>query len=140
MPKISSLKRLSVNSSRSTGNTNSASPRNQRTSRSHTSYLFNCIMEGRVHRDIHVYKKCERYDIDAESVNNKEQFATQFYNLMRKYLDIIISQVSVPQINLDIGIAPPEAVPTPLPVTKSTLWMTTMNSHLAHYSMSKAGH
>jgi hypothetical protein len=49
-------------------------------------------------------------DIDAESANNKEQFATQFYNFTGKHLDFIISQVLIPQINLDIGTAPPWAV------------------------------
>jgi hypothetical protein len=34
--------------------------------------------------DIHVYKRHGRLDIDAESANNEEQFATQFYNFMRK--------------------------------------------------------
>jgi hypothetical protein len=53
--------------------------------------------------DIHLYKKRGRHDIDAESLNNEEQFATQFFNSMRKHPDIIISQVSVPQINLDIN-------------------------------------
>jgi hypothetical protein len=55
-----------------------------------------------------MYKKRGRHNIDA---NNEEQFATQFYNCMRKHLDIVISQVSVPQINLDIGTAPPPVVP-----------------------------
>jgi hypothetical protein len=41
--------------------------------------------------DIHMYKKCERHDIDAESANNEEQFATQFFNTTRKHPDIIIS-------------------------------------------------
>jgi hypothetical protein len=49
-----------------------------------------------------MYKKHGRYDIDAESTNNEEQFATQFFNFMRKHLDIVISQVSVQQINLNI--------------------------------------
>jgi hypothetical protein len=49
-------------------------------------------------------------DIDAESANNEEQFATQFYNFMGRHLDFIISQVLIPQINLDIGTAPPQAV------------------------------
>jgi hypothetical protein len=53
--------------------------------------------------DIHMYKKRGRHDIDVESANNEEQFATQFYNLMRKHPDIVISQVSIPQINLDIA-------------------------------------
>jgi hypothetical protein len=29
-----------------------------------------------------MYKKRERHDIDAESANNEEQFATQFFNFM----------------------------------------------------------
>jgi hypothetical protein len=52
-----------------------------------------------------MYKKRGRHDIDAESVNNKEQFATQFFNFMRKHPYIVISQVSVPQINLNISTA-----------------------------------
>jgi hypothetical protein len=44
-------------------------------------------------KDIHMYKKRERHNIDA---NNEKQFATQFYNFMRKHPDIIISQVSIP--------------------------------------------
>jgi hypothetical protein len=58
-----------------------------------------------------MYKKCGRHDIDAESANNEEQFATQFFNFMRKHLEIVISHVSVPQINLDIGTALLRAVP-----------------------------
>jgi hypothetical protein len=42
-----------------------------------------------------MYKKHGRHDIDAESANDKEQFVTQFFNFMRKHLDIVISQVSV---------------------------------------------
>jgi hypothetical protein len=59
-----------------------------------------------------MYKKRGRHDIDAESANNKEQFATQFFNFIRKHPDIVISQVSVAQINLDIGTAPPRVVPS----------------------------
>jgi hypothetical protein len=54
--------------------------------------------------DIHMYKKHGRYYIDIEYANNEEQFATQFFNFMRKYPDIVISQLSIPQINLDIDI------------------------------------
>jgi hypothetical protein len=61
--------------------------------------------------DIHMYKKCGRHDIDVESANNEEQFAAQFFNFMRKHPDIVISQVSVPQINLDIDTASLWAVP-----------------------------
>jgi hypothetical protein len=51
-----------------------------------------------------MYKKRGRHDKDVESVNNdEEQFATQFFNFMSKHSDIIISQVSVPQTNLDIS-------------------------------------
>jgi hypothetical protein len=38
-----------------------------------------------------MYKKCGRHDIDVESANNEEQFAIQFFNFMRKHLDIVIS-------------------------------------------------
>jgi hypothetical protein len=42
--------------------------------------------------DIRMYKKHGRHDIDAKYANNnKEQFATQFFNFMRKHLDIVIS-------------------------------------------------
>jgi hypothetical protein len=57
-----------------------------------------------------MHKKHGRHDIDA---NNEQQFATQFYNFMRKQPDIVISQVSVPQINLDIGTALPPVVSAP---------------------------
>jgi hypothetical protein len=50
-----------------------------------------------------MYKKRGRLDIDAESANNEEQFASQFYHFSRKQPDIVISQVSVQQINLDIS-------------------------------------
>jgi hypothetical protein len=52
-----------------------------------------------------MYKKHGRHEIDAESANNKEQFASQFFNFMRKHPYIVISQVSIPQINLDINTA-----------------------------------
>jgi hypothetical protein len=38
-----------------------------------------------------MYGKHGRHDIDAESANNNEQFATQFFNFMRKHPHIIIS-------------------------------------------------
>jgi hypothetical protein len=85
-----------------------------------------------------MYKKRGRLDTDAESTNNEEQFATQFYNFMRKHPDIIISQVSIPQINLDIDTTLLQTMPALLPITRSTMWMTSMNAPLAHYSMSKA--
>jgi hypothetical protein len=89
--------------------------------------------------DIHLYKKHGRHDIEVESANNEEQFANQFFNFMRKHSYIVISQVSIPQIILEIGTASPRVVPTLLPITKSTMWMTSMNPPLAHYSMSKEG-
>jgi hypothetical protein len=50
-----------------------------------------------------LYKKRGRHDKDVESANNdEEQFATQFFNVMRKHTYIIISQVFVAQIKLDI--------------------------------------
>jgi hypothetical protein len=52
-----------------------------------------------------MFKKHGRHNTDVESTkNDEEQFASQFFNFMRKHLDIVINQVSVPQINLDIGI------------------------------------
>jgi hypothetical protein len=54
-----------------------------------------------------MYKKPGRHDIEAESANNEEQFTSQFFNFMRKHPDIIISQVSAQQINLDIGTTRP---------------------------------
>jgi hypothetical protein len=35
--------------------------------------------------DIHMYKKHGRHDIEAESANNEEQFASQFFNFMIKH-------------------------------------------------------
>jgi hypothetical protein len=32
-----------------------------------------------------MYKKHERHDIEVESANNEEQFASQFFNFMRKH-------------------------------------------------------
>jgi hypothetical protein len=82
-------------------------------------------------KDICMYKKCGRLDIDAKPTNNEEQFANKFYNFMRKHPDIIICEVSIPQINLDIGTALPQAVPASLLISKSTMWMTSMNPPLA---------
>jgi hypothetical protein len=75
-----------------------------------------------------LYKKCGRHDIEAESINtDEEQFTTQFFNFVRKHQDIIISQVSVPQINLDISIGFTLSSAALLLITKSTMWMTSMN-------------
>jgi hypothetical protein len=52
-------------------------------------------------------KKRGRHDIEVESANNEEQFATRFFNFMRKHPELIITQVFVPQINFDIGTAMP---------------------------------
>jgi hypothetical protein len=52
-----------------------------------------------------MYKKQERHSKDKEfAANDEEQFATQFLNFMRKHSDIVISRVSVTQVNLDIGM------------------------------------
>jgi hypothetical protein len=58
-----------------------------------------------------MYKKHGRHNIDAEFANKEEQFATQFFDFIRKHPDIVISQVSIPQINSDIGTALPHVVP-----------------------------
>jgi hypothetical protein len=57
--------------------------------------------------DIHMYKKHGRHDIQAESANNEEQFATYFFNFMRKHLELANSKVSIQQINFDISTATP---------------------------------
>jgi hypothetical protein len=57
-----------------------------------------------------MYKKHGRHDIEAEYANNKEQFASQFFNFLRKHPKLVISQVSVPQINLEVGTAMPQVV------------------------------
>jgi hypothetical protein len=85
-----------------------------------------------------MYKKCGRHDKDAESTNNdEEQFATYFFNFMRKHSDTVISQASISQVNLDIGTA---FTPNSVPITKSNLWITSRKTPLAHYSMTKAEH
>jgi hypothetical protein len=43
-----------------------------------------------------MYKKHGRHDIEVESANNDEQFASQFFNFMRKHPKLVISQVSIP--------------------------------------------
>jgi hypothetical protein len=60
-----------------------------------------------------MYKKRGRHDIKAESTNNEEQFASQFFNFLRKHPELVISQVSVPQINLEVNIATPQVVLAP---------------------------
>jgi hypothetical protein len=54
-----------------------------------------------------MYKKHGRHDIEAESTNNEEQFASQFFRFTTKHPEPVISQVSVPQINLKVGTATP---------------------------------
>jgi hypothetical protein len=57
-----------------------------------------------------MYKKCGRHDIKVESANNEEQFASQFFHFLRKHIKLMISQVSVLQINLEVGTATPQVV------------------------------
>jgi hypothetical protein len=49
--------------------------------------------------DIHMYKKRKRHDINTKFSNNEEQFTTQLFDFMRKHPIIVISQMSIPQIN-----------------------------------------
>jgi hypothetical protein len=83
-------------------------------------------------------KHGRRQDIEVGFANNEVQFASQFFNFLRKHPELIISQMSVPQVNLEVGPTTPQVVPAPLPITKSTMCMTAMNPSLTHYSMSKA--
>jgi hypothetical protein len=84
-----------------------------------------------------MYKKRGRPNKDVESINNNEdQFATRFFNFMIKHLDIIISQVSIQQINLDIstGFTPSGAGSAP---DHQKYHVDGINElTLAHYSMS----
>jgi hypothetical protein len=41
--------------------------------------------------DINMYKKHGRHDIEAGYANNEEEFATQFFNFLRKHPELIIS-------------------------------------------------
>jgi hypothetical protein len=67
-----------------------------------------------------MYKKRGRHDIEAESANNEGQFASQFFNFFRKHPELVISQVSVPQINLEVGTATPQVVRAPSSVGSTT--------------------
>jgi hypothetical protein len=60
-----------------------------------------------------MYKKRERHDIEAESANNEDQFASMLFNFMRKHPELVTSQVSVPQINLEVSTATPQVVLAP---------------------------
>jgi hypothetical protein len=60
-----------------------------------------------------MYKKHKRHDIETESANNEEQFASQLFNFLRKHPELIISQVSVPQINLEVSTTMTKVVPAP---------------------------
>jgi hypothetical protein len=97
------------------------------------------LKEGFV-EDIHMYKKCGRHNKDTKSAyNNEEKFATQFFICMRKHLDIIISHVSVPQVNLDVGNGFTLSSAGSTPNDQKYLWKTSRMPSLAHYSMSKVG-
>jgi hypothetical protein len=57
-----------------------------------------------------MYKKCGKHNIEAEFANNEEQFASQFFNFMRNHPELVISQVSVPQIYLEVSTATHQVV------------------------------
>jgi hypothetical protein len=116
MSKISSLKRRSVNSSCNVKKTNLVQP----------SRLKNIEVAHELSLQLHHGRQgsrrtsiCIRSVEDMIYANNEEQFATQFYNFMRKHSYIVISQVSIPQINFDIGTALPPVVPAPSSVGSS---------------------
>jgi hypothetical protein len=114
MLKISPLKRRPTNSSRSARKTNSVQPSRPKNIKGHTSAISSIASwkEGCT-ADIHTYKKHGRHDIEAKSANNQEQFASQFFNLLRKLPELVISEVSVPQINLEVGTTMPHVVLAP---------------------------
>jgi hypothetical protein len=41
--------------------------------------------------DIHIYKKRGRQDMEAESADNKEQFASKFFKFLRNHPELVIS-------------------------------------------------
>jgi hypothetical protein len=66
-----------------------------------------------------MYKKRGRHDTEAESANNEEQLASQFFYFMRKHLELVISQVSIPQINFEVSTTTPHVVPPPSSVSSA---------------------
>jgi hypothetical protein len=54
--------------------------------------------------DIHLYKKCGRHDIEAESTNNEEQFASQFFNFLssRCFLKTCPLKASVDHVEITV--------------------------------------
>jgi hypothetical protein len=77
MPKISSLKRRMVNSSHRARKTSLAQPsRPKNFEVAHELFSSIASWKEGFMEDIHMYKKCGRHDIDAESTNNEEPFAT----------------------------------------------------------------
>jgi hypothetical protein len=76
MAKISSLKRRPANSNHSARNTNSVQP--SRPKSIEVTHELSSIVSWKEEfaEDIHMFKKCGRHDIEAESTNNEEQFAS----------------------------------------------------------------
>jgi hypothetical protein len=72
-----------------------------------------------------MYKKCGRHDKDEESTNNDEdQFATQFFNFMRNTKTSLLVRYLFHKSIWISALDSLQAVPAPLPITKSTMWMT----------------
>jgi hypothetical protein len=62
---------------------------------------------------MNMYKKRGRHDVEAESTYNEEQLVSQFFKFLRKHPELVISEVSVPPINLEVDTATPQVVPAP---------------------------
>jgi hypothetical protein len=58
-----------------------------------------------------MYKEHGRHDKEAESISNEEQFASQFFNFLRKHSELVTGLESVPQLNLEVSTAMPQVVP-----------------------------
>jgi hypothetical protein len=72
-----------------------------------------------------MHKKCGRHDKVEESTNNDEdQFATQFFNFMRNTKTSLIVRYLFHKSIWISALDSLRAVPAPLPITKSTMWMT----------------
>jgi hypothetical protein len=119
MTEISSLKRRAQIQPAAPERPTQCSPRDRGASRSHTSHLFNCIVEGRVCGGHPYVQEAWKTQYRSESANNEEQFASQFFDFMRKHPKLIISQVSVPQINLELDTATPHVVTAPSSASSS---------------------
>jgi hypothetical protein len=88
----------------------------------------------------HLYKKRRTHE---HAHNDEEAFAQQFFNFMReKTHNILYRCIFQKLIWISATLSNPSlrAVPAPLLIRRSIMWMTSRIPHLAHYCILKAGH